>query len=94
MGDAPSMGRMMMAGIDFAYVGRAKCGCVRSIIVDDAHVSRANRVSLAQWMHGVIMDGQTVERLTMADSKEALMAGRHCPHVGRQLGLIEEATVG
>lgn len=72
----PSMGQMMMAGIDFAYVGRAKCGCVRSIIVDDARRSRDSRRSVAEFL------------CDMAAAREALMDGRHCSHLGRQLELI------
>ena len=46
---------------EHAYVGRAQCGCVRAVIVDDPDTRRLTARETARW----IRDGLAVERLTV-----------------------------
>lgn len=56
-----------------AYVGRAPCGCVRGIIVDDP----SNRSYIAKETGKWIRAGLVVERMPIEEARPLI---KRCPH--------------
>ena len=61
-----------------AYVGRAKCGCVRAAVVD----LNEHRVETAKAVARYVRSGYVVEHVTVSKAQEMLSLG--CPHQQKQ----------
>lgn len=68
----------------YAYVGRARCGHVFFVAVDDGAKSNAKDVA------GVLRKGGTIERLTIAAAREAAKAS-WCTCTKKQRWAVSEA---
>jgi len=67
-----------------SYIGRKPCGCVVAAVVDQSD----NRKGTADWVHRMIMDGLTVERVPHEYVREHLKWD--CPHEPKQLELFDK----
>lgn len=78
-----------MSNATHAYVGRAPCGCVRGLIVDDPDRKRDTSLEIGRWMRG---DREappwTIERTTI---EEARKLDLRCPHDTRKQHTVRRA---
>lgn len=65
-----------------AYIGRSACGCIVEAWVDRS----ARRDEIAEALRAMVLEGYTVERVTVEYVRENLKA---CPHKDRQLELVD-----
>lgn len=69
------------------YIGRKRCGCVTTIVVDEPEYPKDTAKSVADF----IRDGYAVERMTIEDGKAALTFD--CEHDKKPVSTQQEMFV-
>lgn len=57
-----------------AYIGRAKCGCIRGAVVDDPKKPSM----VAKWLAGFVKSGYAIEHVSV---ETVAVEMKRCPHV-------------
>jgi hypothetical protein len=77
-----------MSNATHAYVGRAPCGCVRGLIVDDDAHKRDTSLEIGRWMRGDRRTPPwTIERVTIEEARKLSM---RCTHDTRRQHNVKE----
>ena len=60
---------------EYAYIGRKACGCVVAAVADEPK----HRKETAVVVFGYLMDGYTIDRVTLEEARKLLKRCKHKP---------------